>query len=63
MIFTLESFENGYPVPCDDSVSDIRPLAKKMNALKEGEGTLFDNCIMMWGSGLEDGNRQRRENL
>ena len=34
-----------------------------MNALKEGEGTLLNNCIMMWGSGLEDGNKHRRENL
>ncbi|MCB1684547.1 MAG: hypothetical protein KDI31_08680, partial [Pseudomonadales bacterium] len=22
-----------------------------------------DNCIMMWGSGLEDGNKHRRDNL
>jgi hypothetical protein len=38
-------------------------MVKKMHALKEGEGTLLDNCIMMWGSGLEDGNKHRRENL
>jgi hypothetical protein len=24
---------------------------------------LLDNCIMMWGSGLEDGNKHTRENL
>ncbi len=38
-------------------------MVKKMHALKEGDGTLLDNCIMMWGSGLEDGNKHRRENL
>ena len=30
---------------------------------QEGDGTLLDNCIMMWGSGLEDGNKHRRDNL
>ena len=29
----------------------------------EGDGTLLDNCIMMWGSGLEDGNKHQRQNL
>ena len=38
-------------------------MVKKMRSLKEGNGTLLDNCIMMWGSGLEDGNKHRRENL
>ena len=38
-------------------------MVKKMHSLKEGNGTLLDNCIMMWGSGLEDGNKHRRENL
>ncbi len=26
-------------------------------------GVLLDNCIMMWGSGIEDGNKHLRENL
>lgn len=34
-----------------------------MANLREGEGTLLDNCIMMWGSGLEDGNNYSRRNL
>ena len=38
-------------------------MVKKMASLSEGDGTLLDNCIMMWGSGLEDGNKHRRENL
>jgi hypothetical protein len=35
----------------------------KMAGLREGDGSLLDNCIMMWGSGLEDGNIHARENL
>lgn len=34
-----------------------------MHALKEGDGTLLDNSIMMWGSGLENGNKHKRDNL
>ena len=45
------------------NVDQYAYMVKKMHALKEGEGTLLDNCIMMWGSGLEDGNKHKRENL
>jgi len=45
------------------NVDQYAYMVKKMHALKEGEGTLLDNCIMMLGSGLEDGNKHRRENL
>ena len=45
------------------NVAQFAYMVKKMHALKEGEGTLLDNCIMMWGSGLEDGNKHRRDNL
>lgn len=38
-------------------------MVTKMAALREAGGTLLDNCIMMWGSGLEDGNKHTRENL
>ena len=45
------------------NISQFAYMVKKMHSLKEGEGTLLDNCIMMWGSGLEDGNKHSRENL
>jgi hypothetical protein len=45
------------------NISQFAYMVKKMAALREGEGTLLDNCIMMWGSGLEDGNKHTRENL
>lgn len=45
------------------NISQFAYMVKKMASLKEGDGTLLDNCIMMWGSGLEDGNKHARENL
>lgn len=45
------------------NIAQYAYMVKKMATLKEGDGTLLDNCIMMWGSGLEDGNTHRRENL
>lgn len=38
-------------------------MVKKMAGLREGDGSLLDNCLMMWGSGLEDGNKHARANL
>jgi hypothetical protein len=45
------------------NIEQFAYMVKKMHALREGDGTLLDNCIMMWGSGLEDGNKHTRENL
>jgi hypothetical protein len=45
------------------NIEQFAYMVKKLHALREGEGTLLDNCIMMWGSGLEDGNKHTRENL
>jgi hypothetical protein len=45
------------------NIAQYAYMVKKMASLREGEGTLLDNCIMMWGSGLEDGNTHARENL
>jgi len=45
------------------NVAQFAYMVKKMQSLREGEGTLLDNCIMMWGSGLEDGNKHERKNL
>lgn len=45
------------------NVDQFACMVKKMHDVKEGDGTLLDNCIMMWGSGLEDGNKHLRENL
>ncbi len=45
------------------NIAQFAYMVKKMHSLKEGDATLLDNCIMMWGSGLEDGNRHQRHNL
>ena len=45
------------------NVEQFAYMVKKMHSLREGDGTLLDNCIMMWGSGLEDGDKHTRENL
>jgi hypothetical protein len=45
------------------NIAQFAYMVKKMHGLREGDGTLLDNCIMMWGSGLENGNGHTRENL
>ena len=45
------------------NISQFAYMVKKMHSLREGDGTLLDNCIMMWGSGLENGDKHTRENL
>jgi hypothetical protein len=45
------------------NIEQFAYMIKKMHNLREGDGTLLDNCIMMWGSGLEDGNNHTRANL
>lgn len=45
------------------NIDQFAYMVNKMHGLREGDGSLLDNCIMMWGSGLEDGNRHTRKNL
>ncbi|MCY2978580.1 MAG: DUF1552 domain-containing protein [Planctomycetota bacterium] len=45
------------------NIAQFAYMVKKMASLREGDGTLLDNCIMMWGSGLEDGDKHSRVNL
>ena len=45
------------------NIAQFAYMVEKMHGLREGDGTLLDNCIMMWGSGLEDGNKHARQNL
>jgi hypothetical protein len=45
------------------NIAQFAHMVKKMAGLREGDGTLLDNCIMMWGSGLEDGNTHTRRNM
>lgn len=35
----------------------------KLKAIQEGEGTLLDNCMIVYGSGIGDGNAHNHDNL
>lgn len=45
------------------NIAQFAYMVRRMHSLPEGDGTLLDNCIMMWGSGLEGGNSHARGNL
>jgi hypothetical protein len=45
------------------NVARFARMVARMREIKEGAGTLLDNSIMMWGTGLEDGNKHTRTNL
>ena len=38
-------------------------LLTRLRQVKEGDGTLLDNCMLMYGSGLSDGNRHNHDDL
>ena len=44
----------------------VRQLAawvEKLKSAKEGDGSLLDNCMLVYGAGLSDGNRHLHEDL
>jgi hypothetical protein len=44
-------------------VAQFARMIEKMKAIKEGEGTLLDNSMVMFGSSFSDGNRHDPDNL
>ena len=38
-------------------------LISKLDSIKEGNGTLLDNCMVLYGSGIADGNKHAHDNL
>ena len=38
-------------------------LLKRLSSIPEGNGTLLDNCMVLYGSGIADGNRHNHSNL
>lgn len=38
-------------------------LLEKLKGVREGEGTLLDNCMLAYGSAIEDGNRHAHHNV
>ncbi|MEY2599803.1 MAG: hypothetical protein RLZZ142_2062 [Verrucomicrobiota bacterium] len=45
------------------NIEQFSYMIQRMRSLREGEGTLLDHSLMLWGSGLEDGNHHQRDNL
>ncbi len=44
-------------------VSLLAYFIDKLASTPEGNGTLLDNCMVMYGSGIGDGNRHNHDNL
>ena len=38
-------------------------FVERLRSVREGDGTLLDNCMILYGSGISDGNRHNNENL
>ena len=41
----------------------LRHLLTRLSTVKEGDGTLLDNCMVLYGSGIADGNSHSHKNL
>ena len=44
-------------------VTQLAYLLQRLKAIPEGDGTLLDNCMVLYGSGLGDGNRHNHDDL
>ena len=44
-------------------IAQLAYFLKKLKSVKEGAGTLLDNCMVVYGSGLADGNAHNHDNL
>jgi hypothetical protein len=44
-------------------ISQFAYLLEKLKGIKEGESTLLDHCMIVYGSGISDGNRHNHDEL
>lgn len=44
-------------------VAQFAYFLERLKEIPEGDGTLLDNCMIVYGSGISDGNRHNNENL
>ena len=44
-------------------VIQLAYFLERLKAIPEGDGTLLDNCMVVYGAGISDGNRHNNENL
>ena len=44
-------------------ITQVAYLCEKLRSIREGNGTLLDNCMIAYGSAIGDGNRHNHDNL
>ncbi len=44
-------------------VEQLAYFLERLKSIREGDGTLLDNCMIVYGSGLSDGNRHNHDDL
>jgi hypothetical protein len=44
-------------------IGEFARFLKNLQAIPDGSGNLLDNCLIMYGSGLSDGNRHKHDDL
>ena len=44
-------------------VTQFAHLLERLKGIREGEGSLLDNCMVIYGSGIGDGNRHNHDDL
>jgi hypothetical protein len=44
-------------------VTQLAYLLERLKSIKEGDGTLLDNCLIVYGSGIGDGDRHNHDDL
>ena len=44
-------------------IEQVAYLLGKLRSIREGSGTLLDNCMIVYGSGIGDGNRHNHDDL
>ena len=44
-------------------VKQLAGWVEKLKSIKEGDGSLLDNCMIVYGAGLTDGNKHNHEDL
>jgi hypothetical protein len=44
-------------------VTQLAYLLERLKSVRDGDGTLLDNCMIVYGSGIGDGNRHNHDNL
>ena len=44
-------------------ITQFAHLLERLKGIKEGDGTLLDNCMIVYGSGIGDGNRHNHDDL